>query len=255
MFSDRPLFLILLLTNGLALSLVVATLGDELDTTAAHDAGSEHVAVELLLRRELQDVEGVLGVLQLLVVVDRLDLDLALRDVDVVEGISRDGAPEKIMLLSIKRIFVIITLPSDHPRRFHHHSSESFSLINMKCDTYKCAHLHKQISMRDNRIFHHLLELVEDMVAPLNSLLLRDTGLLKQVGHDVTTGKLSGSGEVDTDELSEPGGVVVPRGLRVAVRLQNWVGGNDLVLKGDFLGFLLCASSTSRHHRKVGDHL
>ena len=121
MLSDQSLFLILLLTNGLALSLVVATLGDELDTTAAHDAGSEHVAVELLLRRELQDVEGVLGVLQLLVVVDRLDLDLALRDVDVVEGISRDGAPEKIMLLSIKRIFVIITLPSDHPRRFHHH--------------------------------------------------------------------------------------------------------------------------------------
>ena len=137
MFSDRPLFLILLLTNGLALSLVVATLGDELDTTAAHDAGSEHVAVELLLRRELQDVEGVLGVLQLLVVVDRLDLDLALRDVDVVEGIRGDGAPEKIMFLSIKRGFVLITLPSDHPRRFHHHSSESFLVINMKYDTYK----------------------------------------------------------------------------------------------------------------------
>ena len=97
-------FFILLLTNGLALSLVVATLGDKLDTTAAHDAGSEHVAVELLLRRELQDVEGVLGVLQLLVVVDRLDLDLALRDVDVVEGIRGDGAPEKVMLLSIKRV-------------------------------------------------------------------------------------------------------------------------------------------------------
>ena len=106
MLSDQSLFLILLLTNGLALSLVVATLGDELDTTAAHDAGSEHVAVELLLRRELQDVEGVLGVLQLLVVVDRLDLDLALRDVDVVEGISRDGAPEKVMLLSIKRFLL-----------------------------------------------------------------------------------------------------------------------------------------------------
>ena len=130
--------MIFLLTNGLAFSLVVATLGDELDATAAHDAGSEHVAVELLLRRELQDVEGVLGVLQLLVVVDGLDLDLALRDVDVVEGISRDGAPEKIVLLSIKPLFVIFTLPSDHPRRFHHHSSENFSLINMmKCDTYK----------------------------------------------------------------------------------------------------------------------
>ena len=97
----RPFF-----TNSFAFSLVVAAFGDELYTTAAHDTSSEHVAVELLLRRELQDVEGVLGVLQLLVVVDRLDLDLALRDVDVVEGIRRDGAPEKIVLLSIKRFLL-----------------------------------------------------------------------------------------------------------------------------------------------------
>ena len=37
------------------------------------------------------------------------------------------------------------------------------------------------------------------------------------------------------DEFSESGGVVVPRSLGVAVRLQDWVGGNDLVLKGDLL--------------------
>ena len=30
-----------------------------------------------------------------------------------------------------------------------------------------------------------LEQLVEDMVRPLNLLLLSDTGLLKQVGHDV----------------------------------------------------------------------
>merc|ERR1719500_435428 len=35
--------------NSLALGLVVAAFGDELHTTAAHDASSEHVAVELLL--------------------------------------------------------------------------------------------------------------------------------------------------------------------------------------------------------------
>ena len=126
-------------------------------------------------------------------------------------------------------------------------------LINMKYDTYKYVHLHKQISFRANIMFHHLLELVEDMVAPLNSLLLRDTGLLKQVGHDVTTGKLSGPGEVDTDELSEPGGVVVPRGLGVAVGLQDGVGGNDLVLKRDLLLHLLAGASG--HHGQVGDHL
>ena len=93
------------------------------------------------------------------------------------------------------------------------------------------------------------------MVGPLDLLLLGDTGLLKQVGHDVTTAELSAGGEVDSDEFTEPGGVVVPRGLGVAVGLQDGVGGNDLVLKGDFLGFLLCASSTSGHHCKVGDHL
>ena len=98
-------------------------------------------------------------------------------------------------------------------------------------------------------------QLVEDVVGPLDLLLLGDPRLLEQVGHDVATREFSTGGEVDSDEFSEPGGVVVPRGLRVAVRLQNRVGGNDLVLKGDLLGFLLPASSTSGHHRKVGDHL
>ena len=37
------------------------------------------------------------------------------------------------------------------------------------------------------------------------------------------------------DEFSESGGVVVPRSLGVAVRLQDWVGSNDLVLKGHLL--------------------
>ena len=98
-------------------------------------------------------------------------------------------------------------------------------------------------------------QLVEDVVGPLDLLLLGDPGLLEQVGHDVATRELSTGGEVDSDEFSEPGGVVVPRGLRVAVRLQNWVGGNDLVLKGDLFCFLLRASSTSGHHGQVGDHL
>ena len=84
-----------------------------------------------------------------------------------------------------------------------------------------------------------LEQLVEDMVGPLDLLLLSDTGLLEQVGHDVATGELATGGEVDSDELSEPGGVVVPRGLGVAVGLQDGVGGHDLVLKGNLLGVLL----------------
>ena len=101
-----------------------------------------------------------------------------------------------------------------------------------------------------------LEQLVEDMVGPLHLLLLSDTGLLQQVGHNVTTAELSAVGEVDTDELSEPGGVVVPRSLGVTVGLQDWVGGHNLVLKGDLLGVLLgSAASSSGHHGQVGDHL
>ena len=84
-----------------------------------------------------------------------------------------------------------------------------------------------------------LEQLVEDVVGPLHLLLLGDTGLLEQVGHDVTTAELAAGGEVDSDELSEPGGVVVPRGLGVAIGLQDGVGGHDLVLKGNLLGVLL----------------
>merc|ERR1719266_1684445 len=81
-------------------------------------------------------------------------------------------------------------------------------------------------------------------------------GLLEQVGHDVTTAELARGGEVDTDELSEPGGVVVSRSLGVTVGLQNGVGGHNLVLKGDLLGLLLgSAASSSGHHGQVGDHL
>ena len=61
---------------------------------------------------------------------------------------------------------------------------------------------------------------------------------------------------MDTDELSEPGGVVVPGRLGVAVGLQDWVGGHNLVLKGDLLGVLLgSAASSGGHHGQVGDHL
>ena len=55
-----------------------------------------------------------------------------------------------------------------------------------------------------------LEQLVEDMVGPLDLLLLGDTGLLEQVGHDVATAELAAGGEVDTDEFTETGGVVVP---------------------------------------------
>ena len=82
----------------LALSLVVATLGLELDAAVAHDAGRQHVAIELLFsaeqenifsfcaakfskfssfmlfqmrgKPEAEDIEGVLSVFKFFIVVD-----------------------------------------------------------------------------------------------------------------------------------------------------------------------------------------
>merc|ERR1719150_2006268 len=163
----------------LALGLVVTALRLELHTAESHDSSSQHVAVELLLGRESKHVEGVLGVLQLLVVVNRGDSGLALGDVDVVVDVSGDLA------------------------------------------------LGSQSSLAD-AVTVRLEQLVEDVVRSLHLLLLSDTGLLQQVGHDVATGQLTRGGEVDTDELSETGGVVVPGSLGVTVGLQNGVGGDNL---------------------------
>ena len=84
------------------LSLVVPAFGFELNTATAHDTfkgrvlgfstrtypplsifkaeftSSQHVAVELLLLAESEHIEGVLRVLKLFVVVDRVHLGLAL---------------------------------------------------------------------------------------------------------------------------------------------------------------------------------
>ena len=78
-------------------------------------------------------------------------------------------------------------------------------------------------------------KLVEDVVRSLNFLLLSNTGLLKKVGHDVTTAEFARCSEVDSDELAEPGGVVVPDGLGIAVGLKNWVGVHNPVLQIGFL--------------------
>merc|ERR1711963_780420 len=188
------------------LSLVVTALGLVDDATTGHDGSCQHVAIELLLDGEAQDVEGVFGVEQLLIVINGVDLGLTLGDIDVVVDVGRHEA------------------------------------------------LGTETSLAD-AVSVRLEQLVEDVVGPLDLLLLSDTGLLEQVGHDVTTAELAAGGEVDTDEFTETGGVVIPRGLGVSVGLQDGVGSNNLVLKGDLLGFLLGTSSSSGHHGQVGDHL
>merc|ERR1719397_701362 len=146
-------------------------------------------------------------------------------------------------VLSVLQLFVVID---------GLHLSLSLGDIDVVIDVVAGVTLGTKASIADT-ISVWLQKLVEDMVGPLNLLLLSNTGLLEQVGHDVTTAKLSARREMDTDELSEPGGVVVPRSLGIAVRLQNGVGGHDLVLKGDLLLRLLTAACG--HHGQVRDHL
>ena len=73
--------------------------------------------------------------------------------------------------------------------------------------------------------------LIEDVVAPLVVLLVGHAGLFEQVEVDEAAGQLAHVVEVDADELAEAGGVVVPDGLGVAVRLQDGVGLHDPVLQ------------------------
>ena len=92
------------------------------------------------------------------------------------------------------------------------------------------------------------------MVGSLDLLLLSNTRLLQQIGDDVTTSQLARGGEMDTDELSETGGVVIPGGLGITIGLKDGVGGHNLVLKRDLLLDLL-GSSASGDHGKIGDDL
>merc|ERR1719266_2414346 len=184
--------------GGLAFSLVVTTLGLVLNLAAAHDTSSDLHAVPGLILREANDVEGIHGVLKLLIVVDRGDGGLTLGD----KAVKVDVVTKETLFLHV-----------GHER---------------------------------------LKELVEDVVGPLHLLLLSDTGLLEKVGHDVATRQLAGSVEVDTDELTETGRVVIPGGLGITVGLQNGVGGHNLVLKRDLLLGLL---ATGGDNGQVGDDL
>merc|ERR1712012_1100676 len=112
--------------------------------------------------------------------------------------------------------------------------------------------LGSQSSLADS-ITIRLEQLVEDVVGSLNLLLLSDTRLLQQIRHDVATSQLTRGSEVDTDELSETGRVVISGGLGITIGLKNGVGGHNLVLKRDLLLRLLARASGD--HGKVGDDL
>merc|ERR1712012_655591 len=69
------------------------------------------------------------------------------------------------------------------------------------------------------------------MVASLQGLLVGQTRLFQQVDNHVSSRKLSRGIEVDTDELTKSGGVVISHSLGIAPGFQDRVGLDNLVLK------------------------
>merc|ERR1712002_669543 len=79
-------------------------------------------------------------------------------------------------------------------------------------------------------------DLVEDVVISLDLQLEGDTGLFQKVGLDIGGGDLHVGAELDTDELTESGGVVVTDGFGVTIGLQGRIGLNNLFLEGTGVG-------------------
>merc|ERR1719297_730865 len=95
-------------------------------------------------------------------------------------------------------------------------------------------------------------DVVEGMVASLKRLLVSQTRLLQQVDNHVSSRQLSRGIEMDTDEFTKTGRVVISDSLGITPGLQDRVGGNNLLLKGS-LSLLPLARRADGG--KVGDDL
>merc|ERR1719412_3519806 len=95
-------------------------------------------------------------------------------------------------------------------------------------------------------------QVVESVVTTLQRLLVSQTRLLEQVDNHVSSGQLSRGVEVDTDEFSKAGRVVIPHGLGVTPGLQDRVRLDNLVLKG---GLSLLPLAGGADGGEVGDDL
>merc|ERR1719495_454041 len=83
-------------------------------------------------------------------------------------------------------------------------------------------------------------EVVESVVASLKWLLVSQTRFFKQVHNHVSTRQFTRSVEVNSDELTKSGGVVISHSFSITPGLQYGIGLHNFVLKGSFT-FLLFA--------------
>merc|ERR1719288_671332 len=75
-------------------------------------------------------------------------------------------------------------------------------------------------------------DVVEGVVASLKRLLVSQTRLLQQVDNHVSSRQLTRGVEMDTDEFTKTGRVVISDSLGITPGLQDRVGGNNLLFKG-----------------------
>merc|ERR1719422_2340231 len=90
------------------------------------------------------------------------------------------------------------------------------------------------------------------MVASLKRLLVSQTRLLQQVDNHVSSRQLTRGIEVDTDEFTKTGRVVISDSLGITPSLKDRVGGNNLLLKGSLS---LLPFARGADGGKVGDDL
>merc|ERR1719270_2056557 len=79
-------------SNMFTLSLVITTLGLELNTSKGHNTRCQHVTIPLLLFSKSKNIEGVFSVLKLLIVINRVNLSLTLGHINVVIDVIREAA-------------------------------------------------------------------------------------------------------------------------------------------------------------------
>merc|ERR1711881_58859 len=77
-------------------------------------------------------------------------------------------------------------------------------------------------------------KVIESMVASLKGLLVSQSGFLQEIDNHVSSRQFSSLIEVNTDELSKTGGVVIPDSLGITPGLKDRVSLHNLVLKGCF---------------------
>merc|ERR1719391_548231 len=194
------------------------------------DLGTDEVAVEelpVLNEKQLADVLTGYGVVHLAALFTALLLEGHLSEMGnrgcklegVVFFLSAEAEGVKSNIRELQFLGIVDGVYLDLSLR------EEEVVIGVRCHEDQILQ-----TIHDSR----LDKLEEDVVAALVGLLVSHTGLLKQIDVNEATGQLSHVVEVDPDELTEPGGVVIPDGLGIAIRLKDWVGVHNPVLQIGF---------------------